>query len=245
MAASSWFPLPEVSYQSDTEVVVIGSKTTYNTYRWRGVHPTAYLQTTFSINIMARTKTTYTALKDVYVASLDRGRGGYIRKGTAIDAKRWAALKPSQQAHFAAATVATGKARLGGTARELPVIDGVVKTHFAPSEFHLLPVEVHHVVNEIAPLWEAETGLPFPGINVNTYSGDKHLTWWITGSYLPGTATPMWSSTNHLTQWLPKYRRPAGGYQFRTAALLQVRDRLLGGRPVFATPAEALDRVLA
>jgi hypothetical protein len=191
-----------------------------------------------------KTKITYVAHTEFFNFDA-RGNSKPVKVGTVYNQKQFAALTPQKQAKFNRVEVTTGRVRFGGHARELPVINGQIKTTFAPTELELLPVEVHNLVNEVAPMFETQTGYKFPGVFCGKYQADGHLTWFISGDLLPETATPMFTTSNHMTTLRAKRDRKNGGYQFRTAALLKVAERLRAGRPVFATPEEAIDRLLA
>lgn len=194
---------------------------------------------------MSKVKTVYVATATVYLSD-KRGNVKTLAKGTEISAREFAALNSARQAKFTAVTKSTGRARFdGGSVTDLPVVDGAVKTVFRPGEYHLLPVMVHDLVNEVESLWSSATDIPFPGVEVGPYSGDKHLTWWIYREGLPAAATPMFTTSNHLCGFVPKRDRLPGVCQYRTASLLKTAERLRSGRPIFATAEEAIDRVLA
>jgi len=194
-----------------------------------------------------KTKITYVATKSVFLTD-SRGNTKELPVGSEITRAQWAALKSdTARAKFEKVEKSVGRTRFGGFARDLPVIDGVVKTGFAPDEFHLLPLAVRELTEEVATLWAASCPeIPFPGVAVSPYDGgDGHLAWWIRGEGLPATATPMYTTSNHLCSVGAKRNRVAGVYPYRTPSLLKVAERLRAGRPVFATPEEAIDRALA
>jgi len=192
-----------------------------------------------------KTKTVYVAATPVYLQD-KRGNATVLPVGHELSGKAWSALNAARQAKFTRVEKPVGRGRFGGVARDLPVIDGVVKSEFRPGEYHLLPVMVHDLINEIVPMWEAAyPEIPFPGVGVSAYQGDNHLTWWVLGANLPATVGPMYTTTNHLCSLLPKRSRRPGAYPYRSASLLKTAERLRAGRPVFATAEEAADRTLA
>ena len=195
-----------------------------------------------------KTKITYVSTKPVFLADA-RGNIKELPVGSEITPAQWAALKSdTARAKFVRTEKSVGRVRFsGGVVTDLPVVDGVVKTSFAPGEFHLLPLAVRDLVNEVAELWPAACPeIPFPGVGVSPYDGgDGHLAWWINGQGLPATATPMLTTSNHMCGRTSKRSLAAGGYPWRTASLLKVAERLRGGRPVFATAEQAIDRALA
>lgn len=193
-----------------------------------------------------KTKTVYVATATVYQTD-KRGNTKVLPVGTEIAAKVYETLTANQKAKFEAVVKNTGRVRFsGGVVTDLPVIDGVIKTVFRPGEYHLLPVEVHNLVNEVEALWTAaHPEIPFPGVSVDEYCGDRHLTWWIWSNGLPATATPMFSTSNHMCALKAKRDRVGAVYQYRTASLLKTAERLRSGRPVFATAEEAIGRLLA
>lgn len=194
---------------------------------------------------MSKTKTVYVATAPVYQTDR-RGNTKVLAKGTEINSKTYESLTPNQRAKFEAVSKTVGRVRFnGGYVTDLPVVDGVVKTVYLPDEFHLLPVMVHDLINEVVTLWaQACPEIAFPGVEVGAYTGDKHLTWWIFSDDLPVTATPMFTTSNHLCGYKPKRDQRPGTYQFRTASLLKTAERLRSGRPIFASAEEALDRLL-
>jgi len=190
-----------------------------------------------------KTKTVYVAHTQGYLPN-KKGDVKVLTVGTEVTEKVFVTFTKNLQSKFTRVEKTVGRVRFGGHARELPVIDGVVKTTFGPDELELLPVEVHNLVNEVAPLFETQTGYKFPGVYCGKYQADGHLTWFINGRGLPATATPMWSTSNHMCSLLAKRDRVGGGYQYKSASLLKVAERLRAGRPVFATAEEAIDRAL-
>jgi hypothetical protein len=195
---------------------------------------------------MSKIKLVHVAISQVYVT---KGRNSaVIKPGTEISHKDWLAL-PSDHARAKFETVEknVGRARFqGGKVTDLPVVDGVVKMEFAPDELHLLPLSVREIAEEVANLWgSAIPEIPFPGVALGKYGGSDELTWWICGGNLPENAPPMWSTRNIMCRLGAKKDRRPGAYPFATASLLKVRERLIGGRPVFATYEEAIDRLLA
>ena len=195
---------------------------------------------------MSKTKTTYVATKLVYLTD-KRGNVKTLPVGTELAAKAWSVLTPTQQTKFDRVEKSVGRVRFsGGTVTDLPVVDGVVKTVFRPGEYHLLPVMVHDLVNEVESLWSAAyPEIPFPGVCVSAYQADGHLTWFVSGSGWDHTVPPMYTTSNHLCRLLPQKHRRSGAYPYYSAALLKTAERLRGGRPVFATLEQAIDRVLA
>ena len=193
-----------------------------------------------------KTKTVYVATAPVYLTDR-RGNVKVLPVGHELAARAYQDLTPNQRAKFTSAVKNVGRARFnGGSVTDLPVVEGVVKTVFAPGEFHLLPVMVHEIVNEVVDLWASGyPEIPFPGVEVGAYTGDKHLTWWICREHLPANATPMFSTSNHMCSLIAKRDRVAGVYPYNTASLLKTAERLRGGRPIFATAEQAIDRVLA
>ena len=193
-----------------------------------------------------KTKTVYVATAPVYLTDR-RGNVKVLPVGHELAARAYQDLTPNQRAKFASAVKNVGRARFnGGSVTDLPVVEGVVKTVFTPGEFHLLPVMVHDLVNEVLPLWAAACpDIPFPGVEVGEYLGDKHLTWWIFREGLPVTATPMLTTANRMCKPVAKRERRVGQYPWRTAALLKVAERLRSGRPVFSSSEDAIDRVIA
>jgi hypothetical protein len=193
-----------------------------------------------------KTKTVYVATAPVYLTDR-RGNVKVLPVGHELAARAYQDLTPNQRAKFTSAVKNVGRARFnGGSVTDLPVVGGVVKTVFTPGEFHLLPVMVHDLVNEVLPLWaSACPDIPFPGVEVGEYLGDKHLTWWIFREGLPVTATPMLTTANRMCKPVAKRERRVGQYPWRTAALLKVAERLRSGRPVFSSSEDAIDRVMA
>ena len=192
-----------------------------------------------------KTKTVYVATAPVYLTDR-KGNVKVLPVGHELAARAYQDLTPNQRAKFTSAVKNVGRARFGGTARDLPVIDGVVKTTFVQGEYDLLPSGVRDLVNEVLPLWaSACPDTPFPGVEVGRYNGgEHHLTWWIHRLGLPATATPMFSTSNHMCSLLAKRDQVAGLYQYNTASLLKTAERLRAGRPVFATAEQAIDRLI-
>jgi hypothetical protein len=193
-----------------------------------------------------KTRTVYVATAPVYITDR-RGNVKVLPVGHELATRAYGELTPNQRAKFTSVVKNVGRVRFnGGTVTDLPVVDGVVKTTFTPGEFHLLPVMVHDLVNEVLPLWaSACPDIPFPGVEVGEYLGDKHLTWWIFREGLPVTATPMLTTANRMCKPVAKRERRVGQYPWRTAALLKVAERLRSGRPVFSSSEDAIDRVMA
>lgn len=193
-----------------------------------------------------KVKTIYVSVKPVFLADA-RGNVKELPVGSEITPAQWVALKSdAARAKFTRTEKSVGRARFGGTARDLPVIGGVVKTTFVKGEYDLLPSGVRDLVNEVLPLWAAACpDIPFPGVEVGEYLGDKHLTWWIFREGLPVTATPMLTTANRMCKPVAKRERRVGQYPWRTAALLKVAERLRSGRPVFSSSEDAIDRVIA
>ena len=193
-----------------------------------------------------KTKTVYVATSPVYLTDR-RGNVKVLPVGHELATRAYDDLTPNQRAKFTSVVKNVGRVRFnGGTVTDLPVVDGVVKTVFTPGEFHLLPVMVHDLVNEVLPLWAAACpDIPFPGVEVGEYQGDKHLTWWIFRLGLPASATPMLTTANRMCKPVPKRDRQVGQCPWRTAALLKVAERLRSGRPVFSSSEDAIDRVIA
>ena len=193
-----------------------------------------------------KTKTVYVATAPVYLTDR-RGNVKVLPVGHELATRAYGELTPNQRAKFTSVVKNVGRVRFnGGSVTDLPVVDGVVKTVFTPGEFHLLPVMVHDLVNEVLPLWAAACpDIPFPGVEVGEYLGDKHLTWWIFREGLPVTATPMLTTANRMCKPVAKRERRVGQYPWRTAALLKVAERLRSGRPVFSSSEDAIDRVIA
>jgi len=195
-----------------------------------------------------KTKTIFVATKPVFLTD-SRGNTKELPVGSEITPAQWAALKSdTARAKFEKVEKSVGRVRFsGGVVTDLPVIDGVVKTVFAPGEYDLLPLAVRDLTEEVATLWAvAYPEIQFPGVEVGTYQGgDKHLTWWVWGGGLPANAAPMFNTSNRLCAPIAKRDRVQGRYLYRTAALLKVAERLRAGRPVFATAEEAIDRALA
>jgi hypothetical protein len=193
-----------------------------------------------------KTKTVYISTAPVYLTDR-KGNVKVLPVGHELATRAYGELTPNQRAKFTSVVKNVGRVRFnGGTVTDLPVVDGVVKTVFTPGEFHLLPVMVHDLVNEVLPLWaSACPDIPFPGVEVGEYLGDKHLTWWIFREGLPVTATPMLTTANRMCKPVAKRERRVGQYPWRTAALLKVAERLRSGRPVFSSSEDAIDRVMA
>jgi hypothetical protein len=193
-----------------------------------------------------KTKTVYVATAPVYLTDR-RGNVKVLPVGHELATRAYGELTPNQRAKFTSVVKNVGRVRFnGGTVTDLPVVDGVIKTTFVQGEYDLLPSGVRDLVNEVLPLWAATCpDIPFPGVMVGEYQGDKHLTWWIFGPGLPVTATPMLTTANRMCKAAPKRDRRAGEYPWRTAALLKVAERLRSGRPVFSSSEDAIDRVIA
>lgn len=193
-----------------------------------------------------KTKTVYVATAPVTFYDT-RGNATVRPVGYEITEKEFKGLNGPRQAKFAPVTKNVGRVRFnGGTVTDLPVVDGVVKTTFTPDEFHLLPVEVHHLVNEVAELWVAQVpDVAFPGVCIGEYrGGDHHLTWWVAGSFFDVTVPPMLATCDKPCKFIKKHLK-VGRYPYHTASLLKVAERLRGGRPVFASPEQSIDRILA
>jgi hypothetical protein len=188
-------------------------------------------------------KNVYVATRPVYLTDA-RGNTKELPVGHEVNEKQFLTLTKNQQAKFTAKTVQVGRARFAaGTWAELPLdAAGARKRSYARHEFHLLPPAVRELIEEIDPLWLAETGFALPGVGIHEYRGDDHLTWWIEGTLLPANLPPMYATTGRPCAALPK-RNPSP-YRYHTAALLKVAERLRGGRPVFAY-AEGIDRLVA
>ena len=193
-----------------------------------------------------KTKTVYVATAPVYLTDR-RGNVKVLPVGHELATHAYGELTPNQRAKFTSVVKNVGRVRFnGGSVTDLPVVEGVVKTVFAPGEFHLLPVMVHEIVNEVVDLWASGyPEIPFPGVEVGAYTGDKHLTWWIYGQGLPVGAPPMYTTSNQLCGLGPKKKQVAGLYPYRTAALLKVAERLRAGRPLFGSVEDAIGRLIA